>query len=126
MKFAAFFLACLLIPGAGYCGNSSAETPVPATLVPSPIIAPLTRQETLTLEQQQAVSSLLLNEQGAGCRQVWNNETQRYETICLDPMRNGILFGIYFGILGVLLGGPAGMVLGATVGGVVGYAIADS
>ncbi len=126
MKFAAFFLACLLIPGAGYCGNSSAETPVPATRSAEPYIAPLTRQETLTLEQQQATSSTLLSEQGAGCRQVWDNVTQQYKTICMDPTRTGILFGLYGGVLGALLGGPAGMVFGAVVGGVGGYAMADS
>ncbi|MDE2023824.1 MAG: hypothetical protein KGJ18_06415 [Gammaproteobacteria bacterium] len=78
------------------------------------------------LEQQQAVSLALLNEQGAGCRQVWNNDTQQNETICMDPMKDGILFGLYGGVLGALFGGPAGMVFGATVGGVGAYAIVDS
>ena len=124
--YSLLLLSCLLIPLAGYGANASALTPAPVVSGTAPHVAPLTGGETRVLEQQQAVSSLLLNEQGAGCRQVWNNDTQQNETICMDPMKDGILFGLYGGILGALFGGPAGMVLGATVGGVGAYAITDS
>lgn len=119
-------LVCLLIPLAGYGANALAATTTSAASGAGPNVAPLTGGETRMLEQQQAMSSLLLNEQGAGCRQVWNNNTQQNETICMDPMKSGILFGLYGGVLGALFGGPAGMVFGATVGGVGAYVITDS
>lgn len=81
----------------------------------------LTSAERLVLRVIESSAPGLLDQVASGCRQVWNNETQKSETKCYNPLGVMMLFGMAGGLLGGLLTfnpaiGAAGAVGGAAFG----------